>query len=330
MNVSILGAGNWGTTFGLLAYRAGHRVTLWEYDEQQARRVAETRINEKYLPGQVLPDDLQVTPDLRDAAVADVLVLAVPAQTCRPVLKRLGSVGDDTVLLSLVKGIEQLTLSSVSEMCAQELPNFRTGRYAVLSGPTIAPEVAAGLPTSAVVASTDEATAAGMQCAFSTSSFRVYTSDDVVGVELAGALKNVIALAAGMCDGMKLGHNTKGALLTRGLAELVRVGEALGGKRQTFAGLSGIGDLVTTCTSPVSRNRTVGERIGQGERLENVLSGMVMVAEGVTTARAVRDLARRHGVSVPITDAVCNVLFDGKSPKVALSELMQRTLKAED
>jgi len=221
-------------------------------------------------------------------------------------------------------------LDCISQICKQELSHFDSEMFAVLSGPTIAPEVASGLPASATVASINAVAAKVVQTAFFASHFRLYSSNDVVGVEFAGALKNVIALAAGMCDGMNLGYNSKGALVTRGLTELVRLGEAMGGKRQTFTGLSGLGDLVTTCSSPQSRNRTFGERIGRGETLDQVLADMVMVAEGVWTSRAAHDLAKKHGVSVPITDAVCSVLFEKKGPREALSELMQRALKAED
>jgi glycerol-3-phosphate dehydrogenase (NAD(P)+) len=330
MRVGILGAGNWGTTFALLAHRAGHDVVLWEYDAEQAARVAASRENVKFLPGYRIPESILVTTDVTLIRDVDVMVLAVPAQTCRQVLHGLGSVRPGTILLSLVKGIEQKSLDCMSRICKQELSPFDPEVFAVLSGPTIAPEVASGLPTSATVASTNAVAAKEVQAAFSAPHFRLYSSDDVVGVEFAGALKNVIALAAGMCDGMKLGFNAKGALVTRGLTELIRLGETLGGKRQTFTGLSGLGDLVTTCSSPQSRNRVVGERIGRGETLDQVLAGMVMVAEGVWTARAARDLAQKHQVSVPITDAVCDVLFEQKSPREALSELMQRALKAED
>ena len=330
MKVGILGAGNWGTTFALLIHRHGHVVTLWEYDAEQAQRVERIRENTKFLPGYSVPDDIPITSNVADAIQAEIVVLAVPAQSCREVLRKIGQLPETAIVLSLIKGIEQNTLSRVSEICAQELRDFDAARLAVLSGPTIAPEVAAGLPTSAVVASSSRETAMQIQNGFSTPEFRLYSSDDVAGVELAGALKNVIALAAGMCDGMSLGNNLKGALVTRGLAELIRLGKSLGGRIETFRGLSGLGDLVTTCSAPQSRNRSVGERLGRGETLQEVLDGMIMVAEGVWTARAARDLAMRNRVSVPITDAVCEVLFEGKQPQAALSDLMLRALKAED
>jgi glycerol-3-phosphate dehydrogenase (NAD(P)+) len=331
MKIAVLGAGNWGTTVALLLNRAGHNVALWEFDRAQADLVAATRRNEKFLPGYSLPESIRVTDDL-DAALSgvEICLLSVPAQTCRAVLKSIGSFPSNAIVVSLMKGIERDSLQRVSEICNRELKDFDPAQYAVISGPTIAPEVAAGLPTSAVVASTSHATASCVQKEFSNRELRLYTSDDVVGVELAGALKNVVALAAGMCDGMGLGANTKGALLTRGLAEITRLGVAMGGNRQTFSGLSGIGDLITTCSAPQSRNRTVGERIGRGESPAQVLGSMVMVAEGVWTARAARDLAHRHGAEMPITESVCRVLEDGKDPRQAVTELMVRNLKAED
>ena len=331
MNITVLGAGNWGTTMALVLHRKGHRVTLWEFDPAQAELLAHTHRNEKFLPGVPLPSDMRATSDMRDAtAGAEVLLLSVPAQTCRSVMRSIGRLGTSIPLVGLVKGVERETLNRVSEICSQELAGFDPKCYAVISGPTIAPEVASGRPTSAVVASSSPETAQRVQREFSTPELRLYTSDDVVGVELAGALKNVIALAAGICDGLGLGYNAKGTLLTRGLTEITRLGTAMGGNRHTFSGLSGMGDLVTTCTSPQSRNHTVGERIGKGETLAHILSDMVMVAEGVWTARAANDLAKRHGVEMPITRAVCEILDQGKDPRLAVGELMQRSLKAED
>jgi glycerol-3-phosphate dehydrogenase (NAD(P)+) len=331
MNITVLGAGNWGTTMALVLHRKGHRVTLWEFDPAQAELVSRTHVNEKFLAGFALPEDMLVTSDLLAAiSRAETILIAVPAQTCRFVLRSAGCLPKDIPLVSLMKGIERETMNRISEICSQELHDFDSRFYAAISGPTIAPEVASGLPTSAVVASLSQDTAKHVQREFSTRELRLYTSDDVIGVELAGALKNVIALAAGICDGMNLGYNAKGTLLTRGLTEIIRLGTAMGASRQTFNGLSGMGDLVTTCTSPQSRNHTVGERIGKGETLQQILKDMVMVAEGVWTARAADDLARKLGVDMPITRAVCEVLDQGKDPRLALGELMQRTLKAED
>jgi glycerol-3-phosphate dehydrogenase (NAD(P)+) len=331
LKIAVLGAGNWGTTMALVLHRKGHAVSLWEFDPAQADRVRHTRQNEKFLPGHAIPEAIDVTHEL-DVALRDceICLLAVPAQSCRHVLRNIQALPQSAAIVSLMKGIERDTLNRISEVCAQELPDRDPERYAVIAGPTIAPEVAAGLPTSAVVASVSRETSELIQKEFSARELRLYTTEDVIGVELAGALKNVIALAAGMCDGLNLGFNAKGALLTRGLAEITRLGVAMGGSRQTFAGLSGIGDLVTTCSSPVSRNHTVGARIGGGEAPADVLNSMVMVAEGVWTARAARDLSRRNGVVMPITEVVCRVLEEGRDPRHAVAELMLRDLKAED
>ena len=329
--VAILGAGNWGTTMAIALQRRGHDVSLWEFDAAQAARVASTRVNENFLPGHRIPDSVAITGNLSRAIENAVMcLLAVPLQSCRDVLRTMRKLPTGTLVVSLMKGIEQKSLKRASEMCAEELENFPPQSFAILSGPTIAVEIAGGLPASAVIASVSEATAARVQSEFSGESFRLYTSDDLIGVELAGALKNVIALAAGMCDGMKLGANAKGALLTRGLAEITRLGVALGGSARTFSGLSGMGDLFTTCSSPASRNRSVGEAIGRGENPRAVLSRMTMVAEGVWTARAARDLSLRHNIAMPITEAICRILDDDISPRRVLTELMTRDLKAED
>lgn len=315
----------------MVLQRRGHSVSLWEYDRDQAERVNSARVNEKFLPGHRLPDDLQITWNLpRAVQEAEICLLSVPFQRCRSVLRNVKRLPRGTLVLSLMKGIEQETLRRGSQICAEELERFDANSYAILSGPTIAVEVAGGQPTSAVIASTSQETATRIQFEFASPALRLYTSDDVVGVELASALKNVIALAAGMCDGMGLGANAKGALLTRGLAEISRLGMALGGDRQTFSGLSGIGDLITTCTSGASRNRYVGEAIGRGEPPDQVLGRMVMVAEGVWTARAAFGLSQEHSIEMPITEAVCRILDGTTCPREALEELMTRDLKAED
>ncbi|MDD5087869.1 MAG: NAD(P)-dependent glycerol-3-phosphate dehydrogenase [bacterium] len=329
--IAILGAGNWGTTMALVLQRGGHDVSLWEFDSVQAARVAETRVNEKFLPGHLIPGSFAITADVSRALKdADLCLLAVPLQSCRSVLRAMNRLAPGTLVVSLMKGIEQTSLKRASEMCAEELETFPPQSFSVLSGPTIAVEIAAGLPASAVIASISRETAARVQSEFSGESFRLYTSDDLIGVELAGAMKNVIALAAGMCDGMNLGANAKGALLTRGLTEITRLGVALGGNARTFSGLSGMGDLFTTCSSPASRNRSVGEALGRGENPLAILSRMTMVAEGVWTARAARDLSLRHQIAMPITEAVCRILDGDISPRRVLSELMTRDLKAED
>jgi glycerol-3-phosphate dehydrogenase (NAD(P)+) len=331
MQISILGAGNWGTTMALLLHKAGHAVVLWEYDGAQAKRVQHERVNERFLPDHRIPEEVAITSDLQAAlSGTEMLLLAVPVQSCRGVLRAIGILPQSVLVASLQKGLEQSTEKRISQICADELREFAVNNYAVISGPTIAREVADGKPTSAVVASVSDSTAERIQREFSNSTLRLYRSADVTGVELAGALKNVIALAAGMCDGMRFGFNTKGALITRGLAEIGRLGIMLGGQRQTFSGLSGLGDLVTTCTSPQSRNHTVGERIGRGESPKAVLASMVMVAEGVWTARAARSLAQKHGLDMPITEVVCRILDEEVSPLQAVPQLMLRSLKAED
>jgi glycerol-3-phosphate dehydrogenase (NAD(P)+) len=331
LRISILGAGNWGTTLALLLERRGHDIVLWEYDAAQAELVTRTRTNERFLPGYTLPESIRVTGDLSAALHSpEVVLLSVPAQTVRSVLQQIRSLPSAAIVVCVIKGIEQKSLLRVSEICAQELSDFDPSSYAVISGPTIAPEVASGLPTSAVVASRSLSTAERIQTEFSGRELRLYTTDDVIGVELAGSLKNVIAVAAGMSDGMNLGYNTKGTLLTRGLAEMIRLGTAMGGDRKTFSGLSGIGDLITTCMSPHSRNRRIGESIGRGEPVAQALQNLVMVAEGVWTANAALELARRYDIIMPITEAVCAVLNDQATPQQVLQHLMQRTLKPEN
>jgi glycerol-3-phosphate dehydrogenase (NAD(P)+) len=327
-----LGAGNWGTTLAILLAEKGYAVRLWEYRKDLAQELAKHRENRLYLPSFRLPDSVEVTSDLKIATEsAETLLLVVPCQTVREVCRGLAECKVQArYLVSAVKGVERETLRRVSEIIAEELPAVSGPHCAVLSGPSLALEVAQKLPASVVIASTSLDTARQMQQVFSVPSLRVYASEDVVGVELAGALKNIVALAAGICDGMGLGMNTKGALITRGLVEIARLGEALGGKRTTFAGLSGMGDLITTCASPLSRNRRVGEALAKGKKLDDILREMVMVAEGVPTAQAGQKLARRHNIPMPITDAVCEVLFEGKPPSQAVEELMMRKLKVED
>ncbi len=332
MRIACLGAGNWGTTLAILLAEKGHSIRLWEYRRDLAEEMAKRRENRLYLPSFRLPESIAVTHDLNTAVEsAEILLLAVPCQTVRSICRQLGECKLQVrYLVSGVKGIEKESLRRVSEIIGEELPVLSGSSYATLSGPSLALEVAWRRPTSVVIASTSLDMAREMQEVFSAPFFRVYASEDVVGVELAGALKNIVALAAGICDGLGLGMNTKGALITRGLAEIARLGEALGGKRITFAGLSGMGDLITTCTSPLSRNRRVGEALARGKQLEDILREMVMVAEGVPTAQAGQELARRHGIPMPITDAVCKVLFEGKPPSQAVEELMMRKLKVED
>ncbi|MBU1936625.1 NAD(P)-dependent glycerol-3-phosphate dehydrogenase [bacterium] len=330
MNIACLGAGNWGTTLAILLAEKRFSVRLWEYRKDLAEELAKQRENRLYLPGTRLPDSIVVTHQLGEALQdADMILLVVPCQVARSVCRQVAaSPLRARFLVSAVKGIELKSLKRVSQIVAEELPAEIS--YGVLSGPSLANEVAKKHPASVVIASQYLETAQKMQEVFSTRFFRVYASADVIGVELAGALKNIIALAAGICDGLELGMNTKGALITRGLVEIAKLGETLGGKRVTFAGLSGMGDLITTCNSPISRNHRVGEALAKGRKLDEILDEMVMIAEGVPTAQAALELAQRHGIAMPITKAICQVLFEGKLPRQAVEELMLRKLKVED
>lgn len=318
----MLGAGAWGTTVGLYLARRGHEVTLWARDPERARHMEKERENERYLPGFRFPDGLRVAGEV--PAHADFLCGAVPTQYLRGVLERLASSLPRAPLLSLAKGIEidtgDLPTAIVRQVLGPDTPT------AVLTGPCIAREIARGLPTAVVVAGDH----AGMfQETFASRALRVYTSGDRLGAELCSALKNVLAVAAGIVDGMELGDNIKGALLTRGIVEMTRLGVALGADAHTFTGLAGFGDLFTTCVSPHSRNRGVGERIGRGERLESILDGMRSVAEGVPTTRAIVKLAQAKGVEMPIANALYAILFEGVAIEKALGSLMTRRSRAE-
>jgi len=328
--VAVLGAGSWGTALaGLLADR--HRVRLWAFEADVAREVRERHENESYLPGVSLPTALEATSDLQEALDGATVVLSVtPAQHTRDVLARAAPlVPADALLVCASKGIETHRLRRMDEVFSEQFGSGAAERFAVLSGPSFAREVAVGEPTAVVVAAHNPETAASIQSVFQTDRFRVYTNTDVVGVELGGALKNVIALAAGVATGLGHGHNTRAALITRGLAEMARLGQRMGAQRATFAGLAGLGDLVLTCTGDLSRNRTVGVRLGQGEALASILSDMTAVAEGVATAAAVVALAGRHEVEMPICAEVHAMLSDGRPPKEALRNLMMRDPKPE-
>lgn len=308
-----------------------NQVTLWKHDPVAVKKLIATRRDNSKLRGVDIHKQIQITHDMREAADdRDVLILAIPTQNVRSVCEKIRSAGYSVpAVVSLAKGIEIATLQRVSEVIIDVLGEDVAGRLVVLSGPSHAEEVSRNVPTSVVAAGKNRGALSEVQRLMSTASFRVYTSDDIVGVELGGALKNVIALAAGMTYGLRLGDNTTGALLTRGLAEMSRLGTKMGANPETFAGLSGLGDLVTTCVSFHSRNRYVGERIGRGEKLSEIMSTMTMVAEGVPTTRAAIRLAEKHNVEMPITRQVYEVLFDSKSPARALSDLMTRELKSE-
>jgi glycerol-3-phosphate dehydrogenase (NAD(P)+) len=324
--VTVLGAGSFGTTLAIHLAAAGHDVRLWGRDAAAMARIRDTRENAKFLAGIMLPPGVKVHAELERALeAAEFTVFVVPSQAMRPVAAQVAAIGTAGLPVCASKGLELGSLRRLSEVLAETLGDRAP---VVLTGPSHAEEVARGIPTTVVAACTDEARARAVQVLCSTPRFRVYTNDDVVGCEYGGALKNVIAIAAGVCDGLGFGDNTKGALLTRGLAEMSRLGEAMGARRETFFGLTGMGDLITTAMSRHSRNRHVGERLGRGEKLEQVLGAMVMVAEGVHTARAARDVGRQRDVELPITEQVC-ALFEGRDPQSALMALMTRDLKRE-
>ncbi|MCB1059531.1 MAG: NAD(P)-dependent glycerol-3-phosphate dehydrogenase [Calditrichaeota bacterium] len=331
MKIAVLGAGSWGTALAIHAGGIGHEVRLWARDSAHAKLLQESRRNTRYLPDGNLNDRIFVTSDLeRAVANADILEFAVPLQATRQFVSQYAGVLPKALWIGTSKGIESATGKFEHEILKESSPNFSSERYAALSGPTLAAEIALGMPTSAVIASTNEETSRDLQLALSSEKLRLYRSRDVIGVEFAGAMKNVIALAAGMVDGMGFGANTKGTLITRGLAELSRLGAAVGGERKTFMGLSGMGDLATTCISARSRNRTVGEFIGRGESLEAALKKTGQVAEGVYTARAALELGLKRDVSVPITEGVCAVLEGKLTAPDAVRGLMERELKEED
>jgi glycerol-3-phosphate dehydrogenase (NAD(P)+) len=330
VKVAVVGAGSWGTTVAALAC-ANAPTTLWARDPAVVTRINDTHRNDDYLPGVDLPAELTATSSLGEACEgADVVVMAVPSHGFRAVLAdAAATIPADVAVLSLSKGLEQGTVLRMTEVIADVLPEHRGDRIGVLTGPNLAREVAAGQPTASVVAVGDTETGEALQRLFMTKTFRVYTNPDVVGCEIAGTLKNVIAIAAGVAAGLGYGDNTKAALITRGLAELARLGVALGGDPLTFSGLAGMGDLVATCTSDKSRNRTVGVALGEGRKLDEIVAEMKMVAEGVKSTEAVLELARRTGVELPIAEQVGAVLYEGRRPADIVPALMLREAKPE-
>jgi glycerol-3-phosphate dehydrogenase (NAD(P)+) len=331
--VAVLGAGGWGMAIANLLSEKGYNIGLWEFDKTAADELESTRVLPSKLPGISLNDNIAVTNNLSAAVVgAEFICFVVPSQTLRATARKLLEIDllKRPILINLAKGIEVGSLKRMSEVLAETIPLGSYSGIATLSGPSHAEEVSRGIPTAVVAASRDKEIGSAVMDLFRTRRFRVYTSDDILGVELAGSLKNIIALAAGMLDGLGLGDNTRGALLTRGLAEIVRMGKKLGADPITFSGLSGVGDLVTTCLSRHSRNRFVGEQIGLGQTLDEVLAKMSMVAEGVETTKSGYQLSRYHRVEMPITTQVYHVLFDGKSPAEAINDLMIRDPKPED
>jgi glycerol-3-phosphate dehydrogenase (NAD(P)+) len=326
MNITILGAGAWGTALAKLLHAGGHRIMLWGHEPECLEQMRQTGRNELFLPGIDLPRDFGFEADSRQAvAGAELVVAAVPSRPFREVTGCLS--GHSGIIVTVTKGIEYETGLSMSGVLAEVAPR---ARIAALSGPTLAMEVARGVPTAIVAASADAEVAAQVQALFHRPAFRVYTSADLLGVELGGALKNVIAIAAGVGDGLGFGDNSKAALITRGVAEMRRLGTAAGAQPETFSGLSGLGDLTVTCFSRLSRNRGFGERLGRGEPAGDILARLVTVAEGHPTARAAFRLARRLDVTTPIIDEVHAMLYEGKEARKALHDLITRSSKPED
>jgi glycerol-3-phosphate dehydrogenase (NAD(P)+) len=331
VEAAVLGAGSWGTALARLLADNGHQVRLWARREEQAKEINEARENRTYLPDFELPENLRATSDLGEALSGAKLVLAVvPTHGLRNVIEQARDLfPHDAPIVSCTKGIENSTLMLVSEIFEELLPEERHRQLTYLAGPSFAREVAARMPTAVTVAGKDMDVAQRVQDLMRNDYFRVYITDDVVGTELGGALKNVIAIAAGIGDGLGLGTNSRAAIITRGLAEIGRLAVHLGGNPMTLSGLAGMGDLVLTCTGDLSRNRKVGLALGRGQKLSDILGGMTMVAEGVRTTRSAYDLARREGVDMPITEAMYRILYEEQDPKQAVADLMTRRARPE-
>ena len=326
--VSVLGAGSWGTALSLLLFKNGHEVTLWSALEDEVRMLCEKREHESKLPGVRLPEDMKITADLEDSLQdPDVAVLAVPSPFTRSTAHRMAPfVKKGQIIVNVAKGVEEHTLMTLSEIISEEIPQ---ADVCVLSGPSHAEEVGKGLPTTCVVSAEKRETAEYLQGIFMSPVFRVYTTPDILGVELGGALKNVIALAAGTADGLGYGDNTKAALITRGIAEISRLGTKMGARAETFYGLSGIGDLIVTCASVHSRNRKAGYLMGKGYTMQEAMDEVKMVVEGVYSARAAKSLAEKYQVEMPIIEEVNKVLFEDKPAADAVRDLMLRDKKVE-
>lgn len=331
MKISVLGAGGWGTTLAVLLHYNGHNVTLWEYDKTYAKILEKNRENKNFLPGINIPIEIRITHDLDEAAhQQNMIVLAVPSQFLRGVINEIKpSSLRNSIIVSVAKGIENKSLLTMTQMLKQMIPSIDLKQVGVISGPSHAEEVSRRIPTAVVAASMNVETTKTIQATFITSYFRVYGSTDVLGVELGGAFKNVIAIGAGIIDGAGFGDNTKAAIMTRGIAEISRLGIAMGAQPETFAGLSGMGDLIVTCMSRHSRNRYVGEQIGAGKTLKQILKSMKMVAEGVETSRSASMLADKYKIETPITNEVYKILFEDKDPVKATTDLMTRDMKME-
>ena len=330
--MGIIGGGSWGTALAIHCASVGMSVSLWVYEEDLARRMAETRENDVYLPNVTLPDAIRVTHSFEDClAGAQMVMSVVPSHVSREVWSEAHSyLPVDATLINATKGIEDGTYLTSSGVLAESIGGDVEERMVTLSGPTFAREVVRGLPAAAVVAGHNGKLTSTVQLALNSENFRLYTNQDPIGVEVAASLKNVMAIAVGICDGLGLGHNARAALITRGLAELARLGVALGADPLTFQGLAGVGDLVLTCTGDLSRNRTLGLRLGKGEKLADITASTPMVAEGVKTTRSARGLARREGVEMPITEEIYEVLYSSRDAMQALKTLMSRSPKKEN
>ncbi|HTX17880.1 MAG TPA: NAD(P)H-dependent glycerol-3-phosphate dehydrogenase [Bacteroidota bacterium] len=331
MRIAVLGAGSWGTTLAILLSEKNHDVSLWTYRPEQAAQILETRENPEFIPGIKIPVGISVLTDIQEAAYKkDMIVSAVPSQFLRSIIQQIAHHElTDTIIVNVAKGIENHSLMTMSEVMLDVLEHEKKANLAILSGPSHAEEVVKRMPTAVVSASFNMKTAKAVASAFSVPWFRVYINDDIRGVELGGALKNVIAIGAGVVDGAGFGDNTKAAIMTRGIAEMTRLGVKMGALPRTFAGLTGVGDLIVTCMSKHSRNRYVGEEVGKGRKLEDVLKEMIMVAEGVATCQSAVDLAERHRIEMAIFSQVHKILFEGKNPHMATEELMTREVKGE-
>jgi glycerol-3-phosphate dehydrogenase (NAD(P)+) len=328
MKIGILGTGGWGTALAILWASRDNEIILWGHTPRRVEEIGRSRQNPDYLPSTKVPPNVRLTSELGDCAAADLIVFVTPSVALREVASNLWAElkNEATVLMSCTKGIEHGSGMRMSEILAEKFP---TNPVAVLSGPNLAVEVAHGLPSATVLGCRDETLAEELQATLGSSRFRVYTSHEIVGIELGGALKNIFAIPAGVSDGFGFGDNSKAALVTRSLAELLRLGVAMGGDARTFQGLSGVGDLIATCFSRHSRNRQLGERLGQGKSLADITRGMKTVAEGIPTARSAFECARKLGVETPIIDQVYAVLHEGKPPAQAMQELLGRDQKSE-
>ncbi|MDD3765837.1 MAG: NAD(P)H-dependent glycerol-3-phosphate dehydrogenase [Eubacteriales bacterium] len=327
-DIAVIGSGSWGTAFSKMLAENGHNVSLWSYSKRESEDLAKYRENKPFLPGIVLPENISFTDDIKKCANgAELIVIATPSHGVRQTAKALSPfVREGQIIVNISKGFDEDTLMRLSEIILNEIPQ---AKVAAMSGPSHAEEVARNLPTTNVVAHADLEIAQYIQDLFMTPNFRIYTSQDIIGVELGGSLKNIIALCAGISDGLGFGDNTKAALITRGMAEMIRLGRAMGGHLETFAGLTGIGDLIVTCTSMHSRNRRAGILIGQGKTPKQAQEEVKMVVEGVKTTMSAYKLAKKYNVDMPITQKAYEVLFEGKNPREAVSELMERPKKGE-